>query len=813
MPVKIGRYEVQSELGRGGMAVVYKAYDPRFERMVAIKVLPREFMHDPQFIGRFNREAKTIAALDHPAIVPVFDYGDEEGQPFLVMRYMPGGSLADRLENGPLPLEQATIIIQRLSSALNRAHSQGIVHRDLKPNNVLFDQYEDAYLADFGIAHISSSAGASPLTTSGSMLGTPSYMSPEQIHGESTLDGRSDIYALGVIFFQLLTGRVPYIADTATKILMKHIMDPVPDLRQIRPDLPQECQDVITKAMAKKPEQRFGSADEMASAVTVVNQRVRFAEYSSGVESSVSTGVMPSSMTSGQIARPQTPPPFPSTGTGGSGVRPQTPPPPKQVTPPPEVLPSAIGSSGVMSTPETSGRSLWVWLALGAIVLVCLGGIALAAIYGLGEIIASSTATPTATQAVVEAPSVTVDAEGTRIAQVTETVLAQQNAEATAHAGTATALFRPTITPRGTATPPPSHTPNTTPDAAATPTQVLDTPAPTTPINLPPIFGPENGQLPHELDDFIETYYIDANSRDFVMQATFGVPFTALDGIWDVGFIFRQVEGDDAMRLVMRSSGYWSLNNRVGTSDNFVVEGDVSNLLNLRANQTNTLTLVAQGDRGYFLLNNNFISVLDLTGNQNEGDVALGTGFYTEDEIEGAITTYSDLYIWSQIPDFGPVDGELEHVDDGFIESYNADVLLTNFIADAVFTNPYAVTEEINWDAGFSFRHLENGDQYWVVADSTLYWALIDRVDEEDVFLIEGDTDLLNLDAGGENRLTLIAWNDIGYFLINDQLVDSLDLSGRVAAGDLAVITAFFIENELPGSITNFTGFTVWALP
>ncbi len=308
MPVKIGRYEVQSELGRGGMAVVYKAYDPRFERMVAIKVLPREFMHDPQFIGRFNREAKTIAALDHPAIVPVFDYGDEEGQPFLVMRYMPGGSLADRLENGPLPLEQATIIIQRLSSALNRAHSQGIVHRDLKPNNVLFDQYEDAYLADFGIAHISSSAGASPLTTSGSMLGTPSYMSPEQIHGESTLDGRSDIYALGVIFFQLLTGRVPYIADTATKILMKHIMDPVPDLRQIRPDLPQECQDVITKAMAKKPEQRFGSADEMASAVTVVNQRVRFAEYSSGVESSVSTGVMPSSMTSGQIARPQTPP-------------------------------------------------------------------------------------------------------------------------------------------------------------------------------------------------------------------------------------------------------------------------------------------------------------------------------------------------------------------------------------------------------------------------------------------------------------------------------------------------------------------------
>ena len=808
IPEKIGRYEVQSELGRGGMAVVYKANDPRFERVVAIKVLPREFMHDPQFIGRFNREAKTIAALDHPAIVPVFDYGEEDGQPFLVMRYMPGGSLADRLEKGPLSLEQATVIIQRLSSALNRAHSQGIVHRDLKPNNVLFDQYDDAYLADFGIAHISSTSGASALTTSGSMLGTPTYMSPEQIHGETQIDGRSDVYALGVIFFQMLTGSVPYIGETATKILMMHIMDPVPDLRRIRPDLPNECQDVVTKAMAKKPQERFATADEMASAVTVINDRVRFSEYSSGIKPSAVTGV-PSSATGVRIPTPPPPPSLPTTGT-----RPQTPPPPSSgISARPATstsTPQPIAAPTPIPAPETStgGRSLWVWLVLGALLLFCFGGIGLVALLSLGDDEGNATTTrvepsPTAVQV--------VDTEATNAAAVTATHIANQNAQATAQAGTATALFRPTITPPPTRTPPASRTPVPTPEPGVTET-VVATPD-TTAINLPPIFGPDAGDLPHEDDDFIETYYVDTDQSSFIMQATFTVPFTALDGIWDIGFIFRQTEGDDAMRLVVQSSGYWSVNNRIGSADNFVVEGDVRPYLNLRTDQTNTMTLIAEGERGYFLLNNNFVSVLDLSANLNAGDVALGTGFYTDDEHEGAITSFSDFYIWSQEPDFGPAEGLLEHVDDGFIESYDSGVFLTNFVADALFTNPYGATDDLSWDIGFSFRGLENGDQYWVIVDSTTYWGLVDRTDEEDNFVAEGNTELLNLGEGEQNRLTLIAWNGLGYLLVNDQLVETLDISDRVASGDVSVITAFFIENEQPGEITGYSDFTVWPLP
>ncbi len=271
-PEKIGRYQVESEIGRGGMATVFKAYDPRFERHVAIKVLPREFMHDPEFRARFNREAKTIATLEHPAIVPVYDYGEDDGLLYLVMRFMPGGSLSDKLVDGPISIEESAKILQRLGSALDRAHSQGIIHRDLKPGNVLFDQYGDAFLADFGIVQVSGSN--SNLTASGSLVGTPMYMSPEQVYGDKELDGRSDIYALGIILFQMLTGHLPYEADTPAKLMMKHILEPVPDLLTARPDLPPEAEVIISKALAKERGDRFDTASDFSAALSTITKEI-----------------------------------------------------------------------------------------------------------------------------------------------------------------------------------------------------------------------------------------------------------------------------------------------------------------------------------------------------------------------------------------------------------------------------------------------------------------------------------------------------------------------------------------------------------
>lgn len=266
-PQKIGRYEIKSELGRGGMATVYKAYDPLFEREVALKVLPREMLHDPQFRVRFEREAKTIAALEHPAIVPVYDVGEEDGQPYFVMRYMTGGSLQERIAQGSLSLQETARIFTKLAPALDEAHLKGIIHRDLKPGNILFDRTGEPYVSDFGIAKITQTQGAT--VTGGAIIGTPAYMSPEQAQGDQ-VDRRSDIYALGVILYEMLSGVQPYQATTPMAVVVKHITEPIPHILDSNPNLPIDIEPVIEKAMAKSRDQRFGTAAELGDAIAEV---------------------------------------------------------------------------------------------------------------------------------------------------------------------------------------------------------------------------------------------------------------------------------------------------------------------------------------------------------------------------------------------------------------------------------------------------------------------------------------------------------------------------------------------------------------
>jgi tRNA A-37 threonylcarbamoyl transferase component Bud32 len=267
MPEKIGIYEIKAELGRGGMATVYLAYDPRFEREVALKVLPREMLHDPQFRIRFEREAKTIAKLEHSAIVPVYDVGEEDGQPYFVMRHMTGGTLSDRLAMGPLSLQDAAHIIDRIASALDEAHAKGFIHRDLKPGNILFDRAGEPYISDFGIAKFTQSQTN---VTGSAIIGTPAYLSPEQAQGDGNIDGRSDIYAVGVILFEMLSGKQPYEADTPMGVVVKQITDPIPHILDVNPNLPPGLEEVIEKAMAKNRNERFSTTREMSNALNAV---------------------------------------------------------------------------------------------------------------------------------------------------------------------------------------------------------------------------------------------------------------------------------------------------------------------------------------------------------------------------------------------------------------------------------------------------------------------------------------------------------------------------------------------------------------
>ncbi|MCZ7552855.1 MAG: serine/threonine protein kinase [Anaerolineales bacterium] len=287
-PKLIGRYEIKTEIARGGMATVYHAYDPRFERDIAVKVLPMAFLHDPQFRVRFEREAKTIALLEHPAIVPVYDFGEDEGQPYIVMRYMSGGSLTERLEDGALSPTETVQIASRLAPALDAAHARKIIHRDLKPGNILFDQYGNAYLSDFGIARIVLEGSAT--ITGESILGTPAYMSPEQVQGEKSIDGRSDIYSFGVLIFQMLSGQTPYQSDTPAKVMMMHVLQPVPDILDKKSDLPAGFQTVLARAMAKQPEERYPTAEELAADLEAVLQ----AEIGKGLPATIKPTGLPS---------------------------------------------------------------------------------------------------------------------------------------------------------------------------------------------------------------------------------------------------------------------------------------------------------------------------------------------------------------------------------------------------------------------------------------------------------------------------------------------------------------------------------------
>lgn len=258
----IGRYQIESEIGRGGMAAVYLANDPRFGRKVAIKLVSVSLLENPIFRERFEREAQLIARIEHPAIVPVYDFGEQDDRPYLVMRYMPGGSLADEIKTGAFSLTHARKIISQLAPALDAVHAQGIVHRDLKPANILLDGFGNPAISDFGIAHFSL---ATVDLTGSAMIGTPAYMSPEQVRGQRDIDGRSDIYSLGVILFEMLAGSGPFRASTPLSVAMKHLNDAIPSIRSSHPDLPAELDDILSKALEKDRDKRYTSAAELAN--------------------------------------------------------------------------------------------------------------------------------------------------------------------------------------------------------------------------------------------------------------------------------------------------------------------------------------------------------------------------------------------------------------------------------------------------------------------------------------------------------------------------------------------------------------------
>ncbi len=278
----LGNYRIIEQIGLGGMATVYKGYDPDTDRYVAVKILPQQFSADPQFRERFQREAKAIAKLEHLHILPIFAYGEDDGISYMAMRYLQAGTLTDRISRGALPFTEAGRILSQLAGALDHAHAHGILHRDMKPSNVLLDDDGNAFLMDFGIAKI---VEATVDLTGDRLLGTPAYMSPEQCQGFD-LGPATDIYSLGIILYEMVTGRRPFHAETPVAVILQQLNDPLPPPHELRPDLPPRAETVIFKALAKQPESRYKTAGELANAF---NQAIVGAETAVGTTRPVGT--------------------------------------------------------------------------------------------------------------------------------------------------------------------------------------------------------------------------------------------------------------------------------------------------------------------------------------------------------------------------------------------------------------------------------------------------------------------------------------------------------------------------------------------
>lgn len=472
---RLGNYEIVEEVGRGGMAAVYRAYDPKLDRFVAIKVILRGIALDAASLERFNREARVIARLEHPHLIPVYDYDGQNDPPYIVMRFMESGTLKDVMDKaGALPINEVIFIYRQIASALDYAHKRGIIHRDIKPSNIMIDQDGNAFLTDFGIARLMESTDSTHgLTQTGYAVGTPGYMSPEQGLGEG-VDGRTDIYAMGVMLFQLLTGKMPYSAETPMAVILKHIQEPVPSVIALMPELNEEIDAIIQKAMAKKPLDRYENATELANALTELASAMTIGRAPTALRIAAQsvyedkqrdrdlnkTAIEQTLATFAQMRAAEQ-----KKGTMPDVPTVRTPTEQRAATSPsPNTAPQPI-SSVDPSAPKTRTRLPMILGVLVLLALLFVGGLVMGG--GLGG---ANNTNATATQAALSA----LQASDTAAAQPTETDTATS---------TFTATDGPSATPSRTASPTPSQTATRTASPTPTPTNTAtDRPTPATPV-------------------------------------------------------------------------------------------------------------------------------------------------------------------------------------------------------------------------------------------------------------------------------------------------------------------------------------------
>ncbi|HYM24251.1 MAG TPA: protein kinase [Vicinamibacterales bacterium] len=396
---QFGAYTIIGPLGEGGMASVYKAHQPAVNRDVALKILGRHFMQDPEFITRFKHEAWVVAQFQHPHILPVFDFGETDGYTYLVMPLIKGGQLSDLMTGEPMRLDMVDRVMRQICDALDYAHSKGVIHRDIKPSNILVDERLNCLVSDFGIARMTE--GTTKLTATGAVVGTPTYMSPEQAAGE-TVGPQSDLYSLGIMLYEMVAGRVPFKAETPFAIALKHLSAPMPPPATFNPRLGPSIEAVVLKAVARSAADRYQSGEEFAKALSAAIRDTQSIQGQPTIVAPATEKLPATDHVAPTIAVPPVSEVAPTMAAAPKTV-PMTPPPakttplpPKMATRPPTPRATATPAAAARNE-DPPRRKLWPWLAAAVPVL------AAAVYFGLGGALSSPPSEPPSTPAAAPA--------------------------------------------------------------------------------------------------------------------------------------------------------------------------------------------------------------------------------------------------------------------------------------------------------------------------------------------------------------------------------------------------------------------------
>jgi len=847
-----GRYHIFEILGEGGMATVYRARDNRLDREVAIKLirfLDEGDIYTQEMLKRFEREARSLAKLSHPFIVKVHDYGEFEGLPYLVMEFQPGGTLRNKT-GYPMPIQEAIHYLLPIASALDYAHQQNIIHRDIKPTNILLTATGEPMLSDFGIAKVvlPGERASATLTGPGVSVGTPEYTAPEQSTGKGT-DPRSDIYSLGVVFYELITGIKPYVGDTPVAVMVKHVLDPLPNPKMYVPDIPEQVEQAIFKSLAKNPEERYQSMKEFAGVLEALRHL--------GQEPQSALPKYPEDMI-GKTKMKTTTTPIPSIPLSPQPViipsapaispvpTPSEPMHPKTQSPSVLVAPIPVENEETQDLTAEAPPGVTSESTVDAILPVDAGETMEAK-----DFLDKDKTVDIVPQPVPVVVSETVETGKPVSEKPQESPPSKASQDSLKKrpvwiwiiavvvilcllAGAGGWWFKNFITIKS----PPTNvvtlltlTPTQQPQIA----QVTEQPSPIF-SPLPPlpteaasatlepenlaeskaIFGPSNGNLVHNPEGPVQMANTGVNSQNFLVESVFYTPFTISVGNWDIGYFFRSKADDDGMWLIIHSDTSWELIDQSKDKKTSIAGGKVGKFLDNTSGKPNKLTLMALEQDGFLFVNGTFIAKLDLSTRMDGGNISAETGYAANSQKKDRFTKYEGFTVWSIGSAVKESDGELKYTG-SLVSQYAADVKADNFIVQATFVNPYASMIG-PWDFGLIFRSAGENDQYRLSIDTKPSWVLGDKNPNlSQVNELKGDKTLLdgkiNTGDGQQNKMMLIVRDTKGFLYLNGNFVKILDLSRRKDSGQIGIGIGFHENSVKDNTSIAFKDFTVWQIP